>query len=60
MTTVLQVLALWIVLSGVAAAGVCLLITGARVSHHRKQVRQASEQPHGRRRAADEEHALSA
>lgn len=35
----LRLLALWLVLAGLAAAGLCLLLTGARLSEQRYRLR---------------------
>jgi hypothetical protein len=41
----LRLLALWLVLAGLAAAGLCLLLTGARLTEQRCRVRPLRSAP---------------
>jgi hypothetical protein len=62
MTTVLQVHALWVVLSAVAAAGVCLVLTGGRLTEQRRTAAPGAAPASlpVPLRAVDEERAVSA
>ena len=61
MTLVLQVLALWVLLSAVAAAGVCLVLTGGRLTEQRGGTRVVAGDPvPASLRALDEERVVSA
>jgi hypothetical protein len=51
----LRLLALWLVLAGLSAAGLCLLLTGARLTEQRCRVRPLRSAPEAPRTALPEE-----